>query len=218
MVEPNINVRNQLMINDRFKGMLTDFVSEQWYQNVVKATKDKRSVFNLLDLDARQVQNPKLIIVGDIFYSMSMNCAALQGFVQELVDEFEFTTDISSADVRKLLQEGVMIFDISTYKLEDAKNKSYINDCWKMLIKTLITRIIEQNPYVMVMSLGYNANNMMKDLVTCSVLKNDLLLCTGHPSPKASTSTFRGSMCFKEVNKRLINSGRLPVRFGIIFT
>jgi uracil DNA glycosylase len=147
-----------------------------------------------------------------------MNCVALGGFVQEIIDEFEFNIDASSADVRKLLQENVMIFDISTYKLEDSKNKDHINADWKCMVKNIVGRLIIQNPDVIVLSLGYNSNMLAKDLVSDGILDNNQLICTGHPSPKATTSNFRGCGCFRKVNEMLFQKGDLPVRFGVIFT
>ena len=208
-----LNKQQTLQINEPYRSWLDEYVSEQWYQNLLKATKNKSIVFNTLN-DCAKVDEPKLIIIGSIFYSMSMKCVALASFVQEICDEFELTTDISSADVKKLYNERVVMMDTTTYKL-DGDN---IASDWKELITHIVVKIINANRNVVVLSLGSGNNAITRELIENGYIEPSNAIMVGHPSPKATTSNFRGSNCFRDVNKRLVANGFLPVRFGIIFS
>ena len=224
MVSAKLSAQNSIQLPEVFRSMLTDYVSEQWYQNIVKATKSKKNVFNLFveycnihkmkSISDGFVQ-PKLIIVGDIFYNqLSMNAVALQSFVQELAENFDINTDISSAVVKKLVSEKVLIINTSTYNL-DGKT---INDDWKMMCKMIIMKVLDKSENCLVLSLGSGNNGIIKDIVMETGYSTDNVWMIGHPSPKASSSNFRGSCVFRKINQRLLELNRLPVRFGIVFT
>ena len=203
-----------------YSDYIEPFSQEQWYKNIVKSIKGKQnSVLNLINENAA-AKNPKLIILGDIFYSMNINCAALQSFVQEICDEFDLTTDVSSAMVKKLTKEGVVIFDTSTYKIEGKCDT--INDDWKMMIKQIVTGILNESSnhdnHIMLLTMGAGNNMISRDLITNGVIESANVISTGHPSPKAAHSNFRNSNCFKETNQKLMKKGLLPVRFGVVFT
>lgn len=224
VIAHKLSAQNMIQLPECFKKMLNEFVHESWYQNIVKATKNKKQVFGLYSdyCSTHKIKSstdtfiqPKLIIVGDVFYNqLSMNTAALQGFIQELSDNFEFNTDISSAVIKKLISEKVLIINTSTYNLDG----STINDDWKLMCKHIIMKVLDTSDNCLILSMGASNNGFVREIITETGYDSNNVWLIGHPSPKASTSNFRGSMCFKKINQRLVELGKLPVRFGIVFT
>lgn len=224
MISAKLSAQNSIQLPEIFKNMISEYTSEQWYQNVVKATKSKKNVFNLYTeyCNIHKMKNitdtfinPKLIIVGDIFYNqLSMNAVALQSFVQELAENFDINTDISSAVVKKLISEKVLIINTSTYNL-DGKT---INEDWKMMCKQIIMKVLDRTENCLVLSMGSGNNGIIREIITETGYSTDNVWMIGHPSPKASSSNFRGSCVFRKINQRLLELNKLPVRFGIVFS
>jgi hypothetical protein len=212
-VKQLLSKKQLLPLHQTYNEYLNEFVNESWYKNILKASKDCPGVFGLLN-ECSKIVNPKMIIVGDIFYSMSMRCAALISFVNEICDNFGFDTDVSSADVKRLLRERVVILDTSTYKLQGEN----INDDWKTMIKQIIIKLVSNRDDIVVLSLGSGNNMIMRDIIENGLIAQNNVIMIGHPSPKATNSNFKNSNCFRECNKKLISLGILPVRYGIVFT
>jgi uracil DNA glycosylase len=200
----------KLNLSASYATLIEDYSDTDWFKKVAAASATDKSLTS--NFNHILPQHIKVIFLGDIFYNdLRPSTLALKSFVAEICSQMNLSyneTTQTSATLRKLSDEGVLFFNTSAYNMPEEDRPYYRTFCLRLL-----QRILEKNDNIIVLSFGANNSRLASE----TGYAEDKLFATGHPSPRAQTSNFRGCSCFRDVNNRLLGDGVLPIRYEIMF-
>lgn len=182
----------------------------------------KCEIFNALN--TMKLENIKCVIIGqDPYqtknfahgYSFSVKSGvqipkSLQNIFKELQREYNMNNTITNGCLEKWIDEGVLLLN-SILTVEPNKSLSHKNIGWEYITNEVI-KYIDKNCICIFMSWGNEAKKI------CSVVTNNMVIYSGHPSPLNTSVPFYGCDCFMRANDELMKFGVLPVRWHVLWS
>lgn len=202
-------------------------VSQPTWNKIAKVLNDcnfypkLENIFNALN--TMQPKNIKVVIIGqDPYqtkglahgYSFSVPVGieippSLRNIYKELQREYGIEEKLHTGNLEKWIPEGVLLLN-SILTVEAGKSNSHKNIGWEIVTNEII-KYIDNTCSVVFLAWGNEA------VKTCSIVKNNVVLQYGHPSPLNTAKPFYGCDCFSEANKELIKKNILPVRWTVLW-
>lgn len=203
----------EVKIPSAWKTLIEDYTDTTWWK-YFQTISNNETLFSNLKLI--EPNNVRVIMLSDIFYNdLKVSSQAMKQFVHELCNQMEFThstTVQESAILSRLSNEGVLYLNTSAYSLAENDRIHY-----RMLVAALLNRLIEKNKNIITIAFGGSNIQLINEISKTTTYSINNIITVGHPSPRATTSNFVGSNCFREVNNKLIEKGMFPIRYHIIF-
>lgn len=134
----------------------------------------------------------------------------LRNIFEEIKDEYGDEFNIpQSGDLSRWCEDGVLLLN-SILTTVAGKSNAHKSIGWEKFTNAILTEIIKINPNVIFIALGSSAARL------CSTIDVKYIVKSGHPSPLNTRIPFKGTGVFKEANKLLIETGKLPIRWHIL--
>ena len=113
-------------------------------------------------------------------------------------------------DLTPLAKQGVLLLN-SILTVQPNKSNSHKNIGWEFFTSRLLRCLDDKYKFV-VLAWGNNAKK-----IAMETIKNNVVLCAGHPSPLNTSNPFIGCGCFKQCNTLLKSIGIAPIRWVNVF-
>ncbi|WLP85892.1 uracil-DNA glycosylase [Mycoplasma seminis] len=110
--------------------------------------------------------------------------------------------NLSDTSLISWAKQGVLLLN-TVLTVSEGKTNSHKDFGWDKFTKEVLLQVVRQNPDVIILALGKQAEKFIADLP----INKENIIVTSHPSPYSYKKGFENSHVFKQVNDKLIEKG-----------
>ncbi|TDV23061.1 uracil-DNA glycosylase [Mycoplasmopsis mustelae] len=173
-----------------------------------------------------QLQDTKVIILGqDPYYSndfadglafstrQKTTPKSLNNIFKVLLNDYP-NTEIQTNSLVSWAKQGILLMNVIFSVIQGQPN-SHTNIGWQAFSQAVIEEIITQNPNVILVLLGQQAQKFANKLHNIKQLNPDNIIKTSHPSPFSYQKGFHKSQLFKNINNRLKKQNQTEINWNL---
>ena len=210
------------------QGAWANFFKKQSIEGLMeKLDKESSTIYpspeNIFKVFELSPQDIKVVILGQdpyynpgqangLAFSVNPQVSAprsLKNIFQELKEDLGI--ERKNPDLSDWHKQGVFLLNTALSVPEKEPNKHKKD--WEGFTKDLLTYLTQQNPTILYVMWGKNAEEHGRRLEKCLPQDRELIHYSGHPSPLSARKGFFGSKPFSWVNKNLKEQGKKEINW-----